>query len=73
MREKKACEKAMGQVGKVQALYHCSRRDDIMQQLEDKGYAFMQIVVDCRILGLTTFNSLLQYVNRLVWEVCSVI
>ena len=25
-----------------------------------------------RILGLTTFNSLLQYVNWLVWEVCSV-
>ena len=25
-----------------------------------------------RILGLTTFNSLLQYVNRLGWEVCSV-
>ena len=27
---------------------------------------------DCRILRLTTFNSLLQCVNRLVWEVCSV-
>ena len=26
----------------------------------------------CRILGLTTLNSLLQYVNWLVWEVCSV-
>ena len=26
----------------------------------------------CRILGLTAFNSLLQCVNRLVWEVCSV-
>ena len=26
----------------------------------------------CRILGLTTFNSLLQKVNWLVWEVCSV-
>ena len=26
----------------------------------------------CRILGLTPFNSLLQYVNRLVWEICSV-
>ena len=25
-----------------------------------------------RILGLTNFNSLLQYVNRLGWEVCSV-
>ena len=29
-------------------------------------------VADCRILGLTTLNSLLQYVNWLVWEVCSV-
>ena len=28
--------------------------------------------LDCRILGLTTFNSLLQYVNRLVWDICSV-
>ena len=26
----------------------------------------------CRILGLTAFNSLLQFVNWLVWEVCSV-
>ena len=26
----------------------------------------------CRILGLTAFNSLLQYINWLVWEVCSV-
>ena len=26
---------------------------------------------DCRILGLTTLNSLLQYINWLVWEVCS--
>ena len=25
-----------------------------------------------RILGLPAFNSLLQYVNRLVWEICSV-
>ena len=29
-------------------------------------------LVCCRILGLTTLNSLLQYVNWLVWEVCSV-
>ena len=27
---------------------------------------------DCRTLGLTTFNSLLQYINWLLWEVCSV-
>ena len=26
----------------------------------------------CRILGLTALNSLLQYVNWLAWEVCSV-
>ena len=29
-------------------------------------------IAGCRILGLTTLNSLLQYVNWLVWEVCSV-
>ena len=29
-------------------------------------------LVSCRILGLTALNSLLQYVNWLVWEVCSV-
>ena len=26
----------------------------------------------CRLLGLTALNSLLQYANLLVWEVCSV-
>ena len=31
-----------------------------------------EIMGDCRILGLTALNSLLQYVNWLVWEVCSV-
>ena len=30
------------------------------------------ITMLCRILGLTALNSLLQYVNWLVWEVCSV-
>ena len=30
------------------------------------------VTPDCRILGLTALNSLLQYVNWLVWEVCSV-
>ena len=29
-------------------------------------------IMDCRILGLTAFNSLLQYVNRLGFEICSV-
>ena len=37
----------------------------IRHVLSTKGY-----VVE--FLGLTTFNSLLQYVNWLVWEVCSV-
>ena len=32
----------------------------------------LKIMGICRILGLTTLNSLLQYVNWLVWEVCSV-
>ena len=36
----------------------------IQQGLQMKG--------NCRILGLTTLNSLLQYVNWMVWEVCSV-
>ena len=34
-----------------------------------------QLILDllhCRILGLTTLNSLLQYVNWVFWEVCSV-
>ena len=31
-----------------------------------------KVVEVCRILGLTTLNSLLQYVNWLIWEVCSV-
>ena len=30
------------------------------------------LLENCRILRLTTFNSLLQYINWLVWEVCSV-
>ena len=29
-------------------------------------------ILVCRIVGLTALNSLLQYVNCLVWEVCSV-
>ena len=35
-----------------------------------KGLLMME--GSCRILGLTALNSLLQYVNWLVWEVCSV-
>ena len=31
-----------------------------------------QIELCCRILGLTALDSLLQYVNWLFWEVCSV-
>ena len=34
--------------------------------------AWLNPMMDCRILGLTTLNSLLQYVNWLVGEVCSV-
>ena len=34
------------------------------QQYDDLGFV--------EFLGLTTLNSLLQYVNWLVWEVCSV-
>ena len=32
----------------------------------------IEVIENCRILRLTTLNSLLQYVNWLVWEVCSV-
>ena len=32
----------------------------------------VQVATICRILGLTALDSLLQYVNWLVWEVCSV-
>ena len=34
--------------------------------------AAADLVTCCRILGLTALNSLLQYVNWLVWEICSV-
>ena len=35
-------------------------------------YVLLVLNSCCRILGLTALNSLLQYVNWLVWEVCSV-
>ena len=39
----------------------------------DSGVKQAQVFVgSCRILRLTTLNSLLQYVNWLVWEICSV-
>ena len=44
-------------------------------ELDDKKtelQAIAHTIHNCRILGLTTFNSLLQYVNWLVWEICSV-
>ena len=44
------------------------RRNDANQV----KYKFGVRVPSCRILGLTALNSLLQYVNWLVWEVCSV-
>ena len=34
--------------------------------------ALPAFALGCRILGLTALNSLLQYVNWLVWEDCSV-
>ena len=40
---------------------------------EDKIVKYnMALLANCTILGLTTLNSHLQYVNWLVWEVCSV-
>ena len=33
---------------------------------------FIKLICCCRSLGHTALNSLLQYVNWLVWEVCSV-
>ena len=46
--EKEASYKVIGEMCKVQALNlsHHRRTDDIMQQLEEKGNAFMQMVVD---------------------------
>ena len=43
-----ATNKELDPIGKVQTLYlcHCSRRDDIVQQLKDKGCAYMQLAVD---------------------------
>ena len=45
---KAAHSKVLDHVAQVQALYpcHCSRRDDIMQQLKDRSYAYMQLAVD---------------------------
>ena len=43
--------------------------EEILHQLDNNPNC---VVVTCRILGLTAFDSLLQYVNWLVWEVCSV-
>ena len=37
-----------------------------------EGNKLSTSLMACRILGLTALNSLLQYVNWLVWEVCSV-
>ena len=36
------------------------------------GTQRVKVIPGCRTLGLTALNSLLQYVNWLVWEVCSV-
>ena len=40
---------------------------------EDRDHnEILDLDQDCRIWGLTAFNSLLQYINWLVWEICSV-
>ena len=43
-----------------------------LSEMLSKHWDVFKTLPICRILGLTTFNSLLQYVNWLVWEVCSV-
>ena len=65
VRNKESCEKVMDHICKVQALYLChhGRRDDIMQQLEDKGYAFMQLAVDSRLQKIL-YNEMMLFVNR---------
>ena len=40
--------------------------------VKNAAKTFWKLLLGCRILGLTALNSLLQYVNWLVWEVCSV-
>ena len=50
---------------KVQALCLChpSRRDDIMQLLKDKGYAFMQFEVDNQLLNLLC-DEMMLFIDR---------
>ena len=51
---------------------------DLLIKVEPSYQSFVchergqHVIYTCRILGLTALNSLLQYVNWLVWEVCSV-
>ena len=47
-------------------------RKYIHHLVQDSHLSVSSDATDCRILGLTALNSLLQYVNWLVWEVCSV-
>ena len=52
-----------------------SKVDEMMSHAphgEDTFFPADNVTVCCRIFGITAFNSLLQYVNWLVWEVCSV-
>ena len=56
-----ACPYSLEEAQRHLAAAQSARSDD------DSG-----TVEHCRILGLTALNSLLQYVNWLVWEVCSV-
>ena len=50
-------------------LFPFRSKDDL---IIEGSYTKRLCSVICKILGLTALNSLLQYVNWLVWEVCSV-
>ena len=49
---------------------HHSETDPILDYINSQHHQ-EEDMMPCRFLGLTALNSLLQYVNWLVWEVCS--
>ena len=53
-------------------LHHDSYGPDYICDVYNNEYMQTLAFNFCRILRLTTLNSLLQYVNWLVWEICSV-
>ena len=53
-------------------IFQNHQKELVWDKGKDNKEVNQELIHNCRILGLTTFNSLLQYVNRLVWEVCSV-